>query len=114
VAAKGERARRRAEVEAERERAAQERERRVARSRKRRALLARWRERLPRRTRVGRPGGRIARRRRVQNLSLAALLLLANGAVWLTTGDWWLRAGAAVLAIVAAPVLATLAFDRRP
>ncbi|NHC12247.1 hypothetical protein [Motilibacter deserti] len=113
MAAKGERARRRALLEAERARATRERELREARSRKRRTALTRARAKLPRRTRVGRPTGPRARRRRVQTLSLIALLVLAQGAVWLSTSDWLLRAGALLLAVVAAPVLATLLFDRR-
>ena len=113
MAAKGERARRRAVLEAERARAAQERERRDVRSRKRRDAAARARSALPRRTRVGRPHGPLARRRRLQALSLVALLLLAQGAVWLITTDWLLRASAFLLAVVAAPVLATLLFNRR-
>ncbi|NHC45514.1 hypothetical protein [Motilibacter aurantiacus] len=113
MAAKGERARRRALLEAERARAAQERELRDARSRRRRVLADRWRARLPRRTRIGRPTGRLARRRRMQSLGLLAALVLAQGAVWLSTDDWLVRAGALLLAIVAAPVLAALLFDRR-
>ena len=87
------------------------REQRVARQRATRAAL---RPRLPRRTRWRGQQGILARRRRLQNAVILLLLLATQSVVWLISGDPWVRATAALLTLLATPVLVTLVLDRRP
>lgn len=108
-----ERARRRAEREQELARRRAERERRDARAARRRAAKAAFVARIPRRTRWRRQQGLLARRRRLQNGLIVALLVASQVVVWLLTPDPWLRAGALVFALLATPVLVTLVLDRR-
>ncbi|NBE98166.1 hypothetical protein FE391_31595 [Nonomuraea sp. KC401] len=105
-----ERARRRAEREAERARAIRANELRQARRARRRALLSRM---LPRPARAARQGGLLARRRRAQNAVVALGLLLVQVLVWLVWGSLLLSFGVLVLSLLLTPVVVTLAFDRR-
>ncbi|MGI5490603.1 hypothetical protein [Microtetraspora malaysiensis] len=108
-----ERARRRAERETERERRAAERAVREARAARRRELRGRLTAVLPRRVRVARQGGLLARRRRDQNAVLAVLWFLAQVIAWLLLDSWAARLGVFVLSILLIPVLVTIVFDRR-
>ncbi|GLW97346.1 hypothetical protein [Microtetraspora sp. NBRC 16547] len=108
-----ERARRRAEREAERERRAAEHALREARVARRRKLRGRLTAVLPRRVRVARPGGLLARRRREQNAVLAVLWLLTQVLAWLLLDGWAARLGVLILSILLIPVLVTVVFDRR-
>jgi len=56
----------------------------------------------------------LARRRSKENGTLLAVLLGVNALVWLVEPSWGWRASAAVLSLMAWPVLAVLLFDRRP
>ncbi|MEO3790035.1 hypothetical protein ABGB14_07465 [Nonomuraea sp. B10E15] len=105
-----ERARRRAEREAERARAIRANELRQARRARRRALLGRV---VPRPARIARQGGLLARRRRAQNAVVALGLLLVQLIVWLVWGSPPLSFGVLVLSLLLTPVVVTLAFDRR-
>ncbi|WP_219469795.1 hypothetical protein [Nonomuraea rhizosphaerae] len=105
-----ERARRRAEREARRERAMRLNQERQARASRRRARLARL---VPRPVRVARQGGLLARRRRAQNAVVALLFVLVQVAVWLVWGAPFLSFAVFVLSLLLIPVLLTLAFDRR-
>ncbi|MEV0389745.1 hypothetical protein [Nonomuraea sp. NPDC050643] len=105
-----ERARRRAEREAERARAIRANEKRQARRSRRRALLTRA---LPRPVRFYRQGGLLARRHRVQNVVVALGFLLVQALVWLVWGSFPLSFGVLILSLLLAPVVVTLAFDRR-
>jgi hypothetical protein len=88
-------------------------ERRRTRVERRRAAIATVRPRLPRRTRWHRQQGILARRRRVENGVIIALVLASQLVVWLLTPDWWVRSSALLIAIVATPVLVILTLDRR-
>jgi Flp pilus assembly protein TadB len=101
-----ERARRRAErlAVAERERAA--RARKVARRQRRRDLI---RKLTPRRRRVG----RLARRSRAERAGIAAVALVAAGAIWFLVGSPALRIVLGILLVLALPVAVVLAFGRR-
>lgn len=103
-----ERAARRAQRDAEREQ-------RVAQARRREQRAAR-RRRLVGRVRPGRGRGDslLARRRRRQDLALLAALLVLNTLLWVVVADWGLRVAAAVLSLLAWPILTVLVFDRRP
>ncbi|MEU6710879.1 hypothetical protein ABZ897_05300 [Nonomuraea sp. NPDC046802] len=105
-----ERARRRAEREAERARAAQVNEERQARRARRRALLARL---TPRPVRFYRQGGLIARRHRAQNVVAGAGFLIVQAIVWLIWGSLPVSLAVLVFSLLLAPVVMTLAFDRR-
>ncbi|MGN9839415.1 hypothetical protein ACTMTI_14970 [Nonomuraea sp. H19] len=105
-----ERARRRAEREAERARAMRANEERQARRARRRALLARL---TPRPVRIARQGGLLARRQRAQNAAVAAGFLLVQAIVWLIWGSFFLSFAVLVFSLLLAPVVVTLAFDRR-
>ncbi|GAA3207965.1 hypothetical protein [Nonomuraea helvata] len=105
-----ERARRRAEREAERARAIRANEERQARKARRRALLARL---IPRPVRFYRQGGLIARRHRAQNVALGLGFLFVQAIVWLLWGSIFLSFGVFVFSLLLAPVVLTLAFDRR-
>jgi Flp pilus assembly protein TadB len=107
-----ERARRRAEREREAAikaaaRAA-EAERRERRDSRRQAVRRVTTDRLPRLRPVGRDTGTLARRRRVRRGLLLALLLAVNILVWVLRPDWEARLAAAVVSVLAAPVLAAL------
>jgi Flp pilus assembly protein TadB len=111
------RARRRDEREqaaAVRRVAAQRRRARADRRRSRRKAIAPIAPRLRHRTRWRRQEGILARRRRMQNGVILCLIAASQLIVWLLTADWWLRFTAAGLAVIATPVLVTLALDRRP
>ncbi|NUP65886.1 MAG: hypothetical protein HOW71_27380 [Nonomuraea sp.] len=105
-----ERARRRAEREAERARAARRNEERQARRSRRRAFVGRL---VPRPVRFARQGGLIARRHRAQNLVVAAGFLLVQAIVWLIWGSAGISLAVLVFSLLLAPVVVTLAFDRR-
>ncbi|MFG1701903.1 hypothetical protein ACFLIM_01795 [Nonomuraea sp. M3C6] len=105
-----ERARRRAEREAERARAIRANEERQARKARRRALVARL---TPRPVRFYRQGGLIARRHRAQNVVVALGFLLVQAIVWLVWGSFTLSLAVFVFSLLLAPVVVTLAFDRR-
>lgn len=111
------RARRRAEREHEaalkRAARAAEEERRERQQARRRALKAATTGRLPRRTRVGRPGGVAAARARQRTRLLVAVLILANVVVWVVRPDWPARLGALVVCALAFPVLRLLLVSRR-
>jgi hypothetical protein len=55
----------------------------------------------------------LAPRRRRQNLALVAVLLVLNALLWTQVPDPGLRAAAAILSVIAWPVLVTVVFDRR-
>ncbi|GII65799.1 hypothetical protein Skr01_58840 [Sphaerisporangium krabiense] len=108
-----ERARRRAEREAEQARLAARRAERDARA-------ARWRRRrgrllalVPRPVRVARQGGLIARRQRAQNAVVAVLFVLVQALAWILLDGWAARVGVLVLSLLLVPVLVTVVFDRR-
>ncbi|WP_188194953.1 hypothetical protein [Nonomuraea sp. SYSU D8015] len=105
-----ERARRRAEREAEAARARRANEERQARLARRRAVLARL---VPRPVRVRRQGGLLARRQRAQNAVVALGFLLVQVLVWLLWGSFLASFAALVLSLLLVPVVVTLAFDRR-
>ncbi|TMR89219.1 hypothetical protein [Nonomuraea basaltis] len=105
-----ERARRRAEREAERARAIRANEERQARRTRRRALLARL---VPRPVRIACQGGLLARRHRAQNAAVGAGFLLVQALVWLIWGSFPLSFAVLVFSLLLAPVVVTLAFDRR-
>jgi hypothetical protein len=107
------RALRRAERERAAARAADVRRRRADRAGRRRAARAAIAARLPRRTRWHGQQGILARRRRMQNAVILGLFLLSQALAWLFTDDPWLRLTAALLAVLALPVLVTLVLDRR-
>ncbi|RJL31199.1 hypothetical protein [Bailinhaonella thermotolerans] len=108
-----ERARRRAEREAERARAMAERARREERVRRRRELRARVRGALPRRVRVARQRGLLARRRRSQNAVAVVLFLFVQVAGWFLLDGWAARIALFLFSLLLLPVFVTLAFDRR-
>jgi len=105
-----ERARRRAEREAQRARAARLNEERQARRAHRRARLARL---VPRPVRVARQGGLLARRQRAQNGAVALVFVIIQVLAWLIWGSPFLSFGVLVFSLLLIPVLVTLAFDRR-
>ncbi|GAA3196445.1 hypothetical protein [Nonomuraea roseoviolacea] len=105
-----ERARRRAEREAARERAALRNEERQARAARRRAVVARL---TPRPVRFARQGGLRARRRRAQNAVVALAFALVQVMVWLVWASLAVSFGVLVLSLLLVPVVMTLAFDRR-
>jgi hypothetical protein len=110
------RARRRDEREqaaAVRRVAAQRRRARADRRRERRRAIAPISPRLRRRRHWRGQPGILAQRRRMQNGVILCLILASQLVVWLLTPDWYLRATAAMLAIIATPVIVTLALDRR-
>jgi hypothetical protein len=49
----------------------------------------------------------------MQNAVILGLFLLSQTLAWLLTDDPWLRLTAALLAVLALPVLVTLVLDRR-
>ncbi|GLW22359.1 MULTISPECIES: hypothetical protein [Microbispora] len=116
-----ERARRRAEREAERERLAAARAEREARAARRREL----RDRLvgPIRTavlprparpvRVARQRGYLARRRRTENGVAVTLWFLVQALAWILFESWMARLGVFLGSILLLPVLVTIVFDRR-
>ncbi|RKS84260.1 hypothetical protein CLV35_0077 [Motilibacter peucedani] len=110
MSAKGQRAQRRAELERRRAAARAGHERRAARASARRRRLGALR---PRPTRVGRPGGVLARRRRLRAGAVVLVELVALAAVVALTDDAGLRVAAVVVALVALPVLLTAVSDRR-
>ncbi|MFG1695665.1 hypothetical protein [Nonomuraea sp. NPDC049309] len=105
-----ERARRRAEREAERARAIRANEERQARRARRRALIARL---TPRPVRIRRQGGLLARRHRAQNAVVALGFLLVQVVAWLVWGSLLASFAVLVLSLLFVPVVVTLAFDRR-
>ncbi|MEU9885727.1 hypothetical protein AB0M95_12075 [Sphaerisporangium sp. NPDC051017] len=113
-----ERARRRAEREAEHARQAAARAEREARLARRRARWNRLTGRVPRPIRprlirVARQGGLIARRHRAQNAVVAVLFVLVQALAWILLDGWAARAGVLVLSLLLVPVLVTVVFDRR-
>lgn len=60
------------------------------------------------------PGSALQRQRRRENGVLAAALVALNAVLWLLEPSWGWRAATVVGSVVAWPVLAVLAFDRRP
>lgn len=60
-----------------------------------------------------RPDSVLAARRRRQNLALVCVLLALNVLLWTQVPDPGLRVGAAILSVIAWPVLVTVVFDRR-
>lgn len=73
-----------------------------------------WLPRALRTRRAGRQQGLLARRRRAQNGVILLLFLAVQAIVWLIWPDPWVRGAAAVVGVLAVPVLVTLALDRRP
>jgi Flp pilus assembly protein TadB len=108
-----ERARRRAEREAEAARLAEARERRQARQTRRHERRRRLTALLPRPVRYARQGGVRARRRRSQNAGVMVLFLAVQSAGWLLLPSWTARFAVFVVSVLLLPVLVTLAFDRR-
>lgn len=89
---------------------AERRERRRARTRTLRRLTT---DRVPRRTRVGRDTGILARRRQRRARLLVATLVALNVVLWVVRPDWEARLGGAVVTVLVAPVLALLLLSRR-
>ncbi|MBG0817421.1 hypothetical protein [Planomonospora sp. ID82291] len=113
-----ERARRRAEREAEQARQAALRAERQARTARRRRLLGKVTAPavalLPRRpVRIAGQRGVIARRRRTQNGVVAVLFLIVQVIAWLIWSSWAARLGVLLLSLLLVPVLVTVVFDRR-
>ncbi|GGL10035.1 hypothetical protein Sme01_32600 [Sphaerisporangium melleum] len=108
-----ERARRRAQREAEKARQAAVRAAREARRARWRRMRARVTAAVPRPVRVARQGGLIARRHRAQNAVMALLFVLVQAGSWLLLSTWAARLGALVLSLLLLPVLVTVLFDRR-
>ena len=112
-----ERARRREEREREaaikaaaRAAEAERQERRAARAK---AVRRHTTDRLPRLRPVGRDTGSLARKRRIRRGLLVTLLVAANILVWVVRPDWEARLAAAVVSVLAFPVLALLLLKRR-
>jgi hypothetical protein len=111
-----ERARRRAEREREaavqaaaRAAEAERRERRAARARVlRRHTTGRLQGLRP----VGRDTGTLARRRRIRRGLLVTLLLALNILLWVVRPDWETRLAAAVVSLLAFPVLQVMLVRR--
>ncbi|GAA2732123.1 hypothetical protein GCM10010439_49130 [Actinocorallia aurantiaca] len=103
-----ERARRRAEREAEAARLAEERRVRAERESRRRERWRRICGRLPRTA----PGG-AARGRRRRASAVAVLFLAVQGAAWLLGLASMARFGLLVVSLLVFPIGAFLAFDRR-
>ncbi|MGJ6966485.1 hypothetical protein ACSDR0_31695 [Streptosporangium sp. G11] len=109
-----ERARRRAEREAEQARQAALRAEREARLVRRRERVGRMVALLPGRpVRIVSQGGIMARRRRAQNGVAAVLFLIVQVIVWLLWSSWAARFGVLVLSLLFVPLFLTLVFDRR-
>ncbi|MGP3955074.1 hypothetical protein ACTWPT_03670 [Nonomuraea sp. 3N208] len=108
-----ERARRRAEREAERARAIRANEERQARLARRRAFRSSIVRLTPRPVRFNRQGGLLARRQRAQNALVALGFLLVQAVVWLLWGSFFASFAVLVLSVLLVPVVVTLAFDRR-
>ncbi|RCG33020.1 hypothetical protein DQ384_00780 [Sphaerisporangium album] len=108
-----ERARRRAEREAEQARQAAARAEREARLARRRERWNRLTGVVPRPIRVARQGGLIARRHRAQNAVVAVLFVLVQALAWILLDGWAARVGVLVLSLLLVPVLVTVVFDRR-
>ncbi|MFC7587425.1 hypothetical protein ACFQYP_29755 [Nonomuraea antimicrobica] len=60
-----------------------------------------------------RQGGLLARRHRAQNAVVGVGFLLVQVVVWLVWGSFPLSFGVLILSLLLAPVVVTLAFDRR-
>ncbi|WP_030919485.1 hypothetical protein [Streptosporangium amethystogenes] len=109
-----ERARRRAEREAEQARLAALRAEREARLARRRERVGKVTALLPGRpVRIVSQGGIKARRRRAQNGVAAVLFLIVQVIVWLLWSSWAARFGVLVLSLLFVPLFLTLVFDRR-
>lgn len=108
-----ERARRRAEREAEAARAAEARAVRLRRAAGRRGLLDRLRRLVPVPVRQRRQGGLLARRRRAQNGGVLLVFLGVQCLAWLLCSTWTARLAVLGLSVFLVPVVVTLAFDRR-
>ncbi|WP_433377311.1 hypothetical protein [Streptosporangium sp. CA-115845] len=109
-----ERARRRAEREAEQARLAALRAAREARLARRRERIGKVTALLPGRpVRIVSQGGIMARRRRAQNGVAAVLFLIVQVIVWLLWSSWAARFGVFVLSLLFVPLFLTLVFDRR-
>ncbi|MFJ2029397.1 hypothetical protein [Streptosporangium sp. NPDC087985] len=109
-----ERARRRAEREAEQERLVALRAEREARRVRRRERIGRVTALLPRRpVRIAVQGGIMARRRRAQNGLVAVLFFVVQAIAWLLWSSWTARFGVFVLSVLFVPLFVTLVFDRR-
>jgi Flp pilus assembly protein TadB len=104
------RARARAREQRQREQA----QRRAAqdRRRRRRERLARFRPRLPGRSRPARRSGPPRRRNPVWSVAVAAALGV-QVVVWLLTGSWPVRLAFAAVTVIALPAVVTLAGGRR-
>lgn len=111
-----ERARRRAEREHEaalRTAArASEQERRERQARRKRAFKAATTDRL-RFAPVGQDTGALARRQRRRTTMLVAVLVCLNILVWVVRPDWQARLAAAVITVLAFPVIRLLLFSPR-
>src|SRR4051794_26452140 len=92
---------------------AAEQERQERRAARATAVRRRTTDRLPRRTRVARPTGTLARRRRVERSLVLALLVALNVLAWVVSPDPAVRLGALVVSLLVAPVLVTLLVPRR-
>jgi hypothetical protein len=109
-----ERARRRAEREAEAVRLETVRAAKAAREAGRQRRSARLRAKLrPLLPNPSRPDGPLARRRRVQNRAVFALFLAVQGAAWLIGLSGTARFGVFALSLLITPVVVVMAFDRR-
>ncbi|GAA4226515.1 hypothetical protein FHR32_005866 [Streptosporangium album] len=109
-----ERARRRAEREAEQARQAALRAEREARLVRRRQRVGRLTALLPGRpVRIAVQGGIMARRRRAQNGLVAVLFFIVQAIAWLLWSSWTARLGVFVLSVLFVPLFVTLVFDRR-
>jgi hypothetical protein len=104
-----ERARRRAEREAEAARRAQIRDRKVAarlRRQARRKQVSGW---LPRRTASRGQGGLLAAKRRRAAGLLGVGFLVVQFLTWVATPDWGLRVAVLLVSVLAVPLVAAFA-----
>lgn len=109
-----ERARRRAEREADAVRLESARAAKIAREVKKQRRSARLRAKLgPLLPSPSRPDGPLARRRRVQNRAVFALFLAVQGAAWLIGLSGTARFGVFALSLLITPMVVVMVFDRR-
>ncbi|GAA2579813.1 hypothetical protein SMC26_34720 [Actinomadura fulvescens] len=108
-----ERAKRRAEREAAAAKAAAEHAERQARRARRRDRRKRLMALLPAPVRHRRPGGVLARKRRIQNRVVLGVFAAVQVVGWLVLATWGARLALLALSVFLVPVFVTLVFDRR-
>lgn len=104
-----ERARRRAVREAETAKRAELRARQEAKLARRRGRAQKVAQVLPTRTRWSTDTGLLAAKKRRRYGLVAAGFMLVQFLTWAATPDWWLRVTAAVVSVIAIPVVLAFA-----